>query len=122
MREKLSRNKFLADDNIPRSVVEKLKSISIDITRASDYRMGLSDEEIVIIARTENRIIITFDSDFGEILIKRGISFPRLIYLDFEPRSSQYIFEEILTLLEADVEFYGAITVFDGYRIRQRRI
>lgn len=112
----------MADDNIPRSVVEKLKSISIDITRASDYRMGLSDEEIVIIARTENRIIITFDSDFGEILIKRGISFPRLIYLDFEPRSSQYIFEEILTLLEADVEFYGAITVFDGYRIRQRRI
>ena len=112
----------MADDNIPRSVVEKLRSIGIDITRASDYEKGLSDEEIAMIARLENRVIITFDSDFGEILIKKEILFPGLIYLDFEPRSSQYIFEEILTLLEADIEFYGAITVFDGYKIRQRKI
>jgi len=102
--------------------VEKLRNIGIDITRASDYGRGLSDEEIAMIARMENRIIITFDSDFGDILVRKKVLFPGLIYLDFEPRSSRYIFEEILTLLEADVEFYGAITVFDGYRIRQRKI
>ena len=82
MREKLSKNRFLADDNIPRSVVEKLRNIGIDITRASDYGRGLSDEEIAMIARMENRIIITFDSDFGDILVRKKVLFPGLIYLD----------------------------------------
>ena len=58
MQEKSLRNKFLADDNIPRSAVKKLRSLGIDIVRASEYGKGLSDEEIAMIAGAEGRIII----------------------------------------------------------------
>ena len=122
MPENSSRQKFLADDNIPKSVVQRLRELGYDIVRASEYAKGLSDKEVAFIAVKENRIIITFDSDFGEILLKEGIKFPGLVYLAFEPKNSQYIFDELLTLLEADIDFYGKITVFDGYRIRQRKI
>jgi len=56
----------LADSNILRSVAEKPRSIDTGIARASDYRKGLSDEEIAVRASAGSEVIMASDLDFGE--------------------------------------------------------
>ena len=56
--------KILADENIDRPVVEKLRSRGIDISYIEDEIKGADDKEVLEKAVSENRILVTFDSDF----------------------------------------------------------
>ena len=57
--------KLLADVNISPQTVHYLQSLSIDITQVN--QLELTDYEIIQQAKTENRVVLTFDKDFGEI-------------------------------------------------------
>jgi len=51
--------KFLADENIPVELVDKLREINIDIIKVENIKVGLKDEEVIRIAIKQKRIIIT---------------------------------------------------------------
>ncbi len=63
--KKLNHWKLLADLNISVKTVAFLKDLGIDINRVD--KSVSTDEEIVKFAKKENRVILTFDKDFGEI-------------------------------------------------------
>lgn len=56
--------KILADENIDRPVVEKLRGKDIDIAYVEEEIKGANDENVLRKAKAEDRIIVTFDSDF----------------------------------------------------------
>ncbi len=60
---------FLLDANLsPRTAEHLVKTHGLDVIHVRDRRPGtIPDEEIVALAKTEGRVIITFDTDFGEI-------------------------------------------------------
>jgi len=60
---------FLLDANLSPLTAEHLvETHGIDVIHVRDRRPGtIPDEEIVALAKTEGRVIITFDTDFGEI-------------------------------------------------------
>lgn len=64
--------KFLANENIPVSSVLHLRSIGFDITSIGEDAPGISDTNVMNIAIKENRTIITYDSDYGELIFKYG--------------------------------------------------
>lgn len=53
--------KFLADENIPLKAVQALRDQNLDVISVIEIRRGMSDEEVMALARQESRIIITFD-------------------------------------------------------------
>ncbi len=57
--------KFLADLNISPKTVSYLNSLEMNIIRVD--KANAEDGEVVKKAKREERIIITFDKDFGEI-------------------------------------------------------
>ena len=57
--------KFLANENIPILSVAHLKSQGFDITAIGLDNPSISDEQVMKIAITEERTIITYDSDYG---------------------------------------------------------
>src|SRR3989344_6649508 len=63
--KKLGNWKILADLNISLKTVNFLQNLGIDIKRI-DKSLS-TDEDVVELAKKENRTIITFDKDFGEI-------------------------------------------------------
>lgn len=63
--KKIENWRFLADLNISLKTISFLKSLGIDIKRV-DKSVG-DDEDIASLAKQENRTILTFDKDFGEI-------------------------------------------------------
>ena len=110
--------RFLADENIPRASVTNLQQSGYDLQWIADFSPGISDEQILLIAQEQDRIIITFDRDFGELLFKKKITFRiGIIYLKFVPSSilepaiilnsiiqtGKYVFENYFTVIERDL-------------------
>jgi len=61
--------KFLLDADMPRSSAELIRSIGYEVEDVRDIGMrAAKDREIIEYALKNNRIIITRDTDFGEVL------------------------------------------------------
>lgn len=60
--------KFIADENISPETIEFIRKLGYDIIDVYQANLsGFKDSEIVDFAEKNNRIIISFDLDFGEI-------------------------------------------------------
>ncbi len=114
--------KFLANENFPFSSVLILLSAGYDVTYIGKDYSGILDSEVIDIAINENRTILTFDRDYGELIFKKNykpnngvIYFRWNIFLPNEPG------EYLLKLLESiEIDFYGKLTVISRENIRQK--
>lgn len=62
--------KFLANENVPIASVNYLKSIGFDVTSIGVDDPGIADEHVMKLAVEQDRTIITYDSDYGELIFK----------------------------------------------------
>ena len=62
--------KLLADENVPLRAVEALRKKGVDVVSVIGFSPGLSDKEVLDLASRESRVIVTFDKDFGEPVVK----------------------------------------------------
>ena len=103
--------RFIADENIPRETVELLKKKGLDIVTVSDVSPGLGDDEILDLARKDERIVITFDRDFGQLIFKQKRKTEGLILLRFNPESPQQIAKRIQQTLATKIDMEGSVIV-----------
>jgi predicted nuclease of predicted toxin-antitoxin system len=112
---------FLANENFPWPSVIFLRENKIEVTSIAEKFQGITDQEVMKIAISQNLIILTHDSDYGELIFKYGLKpesgvvFFRLN--EFEPKDPGKI---ILDLLSKNFSFSNALTVIDKNSIRQR--
>ena len=112
--------KLLANENIPLESVRSLRVGGHDVVSISERPPGISDESVIQIARTENRIIITFDRDYGELLFRRGLPVPAgILYLRFVPRGPSEVATYVSRLIEDGIDLEGRFTTADRGRVRQ---
>ena len=115
--------KYLANENFPVTSAKILKENGLDIEHIGETDMGIRDDEVIGKAISENRIIITFDSDYGELVYKYGYKPPGVIYLRIKKFTPEYPANLLLELIdEGDLEFEALFTVIDDNQIRQRKI
>jgi predicted nuclease of predicted toxin-antitoxin system len=60
--------KFLADVNIEKRLVDYLTGIGFDIKWIPDYECGMPDDVLLDLVKSENRILLTNDKDFGKLV------------------------------------------------------
>jgi predicted nuclease of predicted toxin-antitoxin system len=63
--------KFLADAHIGRGIVNYVTSLGHDILHAEVLEPRLPDSEILRLASEQERIVLTADKDFGELVFRR---------------------------------------------------
>lgn len=57
--------KFLADENFPRPLTLKIRSLGYSITTIQELKLtGASDKTVIETAITQNLTLLTFDKDF----------------------------------------------------------
>ncbi|HEX8598841.1 MAG TPA: DUF5615 family PIN-like protein [Chloroflexia bacterium] len=67
--------KFLLDESADFQLVKYLADLGHDVKAiAHDYPQALQDTEVLAIAQQEERILITNDTDFGELIFRRRLS------------------------------------------------
>jgi predicted nuclease of predicted toxin-antitoxin system len=115
--------RILADENIPLDTVRALRDAGHDVYSATESSPGSPDTAHIERAATEDRLILTFDRDFGELAV-RGSEKPRagFLLLRIAPRAPQDITRMVLDLVaRTDVEWRDRISVVDDTHVRQRR-
>jgi len=114
--------KLLADENAPRNVVEALRLHGYDVLWIKEHWRGLADEKIINISISEDRVILTFDKDFGELVYRLNIqNVPGVILIRIT--DNRISSEKILTLLkEYGDRLEGYFTALTLSKIRRRRM
>ena len=61
---------FLANENIPLSVTRLPTESGHSVVRVADEMPGASDRQVLEQATRDGRIVLTFDRDYGESILK----------------------------------------------------
>ena len=116
----------LLDQNQSPLVAELLDNAGHDSTHVRDIGLRqATDAEILSRAKRERRVVISADTDFGELLADTGDHTPSALLLRrHDRRRAQAVAELILVNLDTIAEDLdaGAIVVFDQERVRVRRL
>lgn len=90
--------KFLADVNIPQTVIQNLTKFGHDVLDIKKNNLKLKDIEVIKIAKQQGRIILTRDKDFIVL-----IQFPKYqvptIAIRLTKQTPQHILEYLTELL-----------------------
>lgn len=115
--------KLLANENFPYKSIYYLKEKGYDVLSIGMDNPSVLDSEIMKIAINEERIIMTFDRDYGELIFRHNYKPEQgVIYLrldKYQPHEPGLIIEEIITNKEIDIT--RTLTVVDKNGIRQRK-
>ena len=68
--------KFLADENVDKSVVERLRKEGHVVLYVIEMERSISDDEVIQRANQESALLLTADKDFGELVFRQG----RIVY------------------------------------------
>ncbi len=114
--------KFLADENFPLPSVHLLSAAGHEIAAVALESPGASDESVLERAVREDRVLLTFDRDYGRLLYQHGLAAPGgVVYFRFVPSSLEEPAEYLLALLERSVPYLPSmLTVAERDRVRQR--
>lgn len=115
---------LLADEHIPDQSVRILKDAGHDVVSIARDFQSIEDIEIIALANREGRIIVSCDSDFGELIFNQGIRCETgVIYFrihKFTPEEPANII--LHRLNEMETVFDGSFTVLTRTTIRQREL
>jgi predicted nuclease of predicted toxin-antitoxin system len=111
--------RILADENFPRDAVLALRECGHDVTWVRSDAPGISDIEVLARAQGGNRVLITFDKDFGELAFRSGLPASSVIVLfRISATSPSYIARVAVAALESRADWTGHFAVVEDDRIR----
>ncbi len=91
--------KFLADINIPQSVIVELKKRKHDVVDAKKNLLHAPDTKLISIAKQETRIILTRDKDFITLAQYPKYQVPTIV-IRLKNQTPRHISKRIIELLE----------------------
>ncbi len=115
--------RLLIDESVDAPLVVWLRGQGHDVVSVAEVAQGTPDSGVAILAASENRYLITFDRDFGEIVFRRGILPGGVAFFRIKAKSPEHLFLNF-TSLWPDVEqrLPGHFVTATPRRIRVRAL
>ena len=92
--------KFLVDESAGNSIVNLLRSLGHDVLSIAENYSGIDDTEVLSIAFKEDRVLITNDKDFGELVYRFSLPHKGVILLRLQDESASNRIEVVHSLLQ----------------------
>jgi predicted nuclease of predicted toxin-antitoxin system len=73
--------KLCADENVTKGIVEWLRASGHDVLYAAETLPGAPDADWLARAEQEERILLTSDKDFGELVFRDGLNSHGIVLL-----------------------------------------
>ncbi|MGO9485141.1 MAG: DUF5615 family PIN-like protein [Rhodomicrobium sp.] len=114
--------RFLANENFPGAAVLALRGSGHDVAWARTEAPGSKDEDVLAMAVRENRILITFDKDFGELAWRTALPAASGIVLFRIPMpAAAGTGAKLAARIEERDDWAGHFSVIEPQRIRMRK-
>ena len=116
--------RWLTNENYPRASIILLRQAGLEISAISEIAPSINDEDVLAVATAEQRVILTFDRDYGELIFRRLLPCPRgVVYFRFVPMTPTEPAERLLQRLDiAGLQLEGLFTTVERQHVRQRPI
>jgi predicted nuclease of predicted toxin-antitoxin system len=115
--------RILADENLPRPLIDALRERGHDVLSAVESLSGMTDQAIVVRATAEGRIIFTFDKDFGELAVRfRAVGHAGVVLFRLSGASPEEDNARALASIESRNDWEGHFSVVTDNRIRMRKL
>jgi predicted nuclease of predicted toxin-antitoxin system len=82
----LAAMRILADENVPRVIVDWLRDTGHDVLYAAETRKQTSDTDLLAEAETQGYLMMTEDKDFGELIFRDHLNSHGVVLLRMENR------------------------------------
>lgn len=108
---------------MPFASIAYLKSAGYDVKAIGVDEPSITDEQVMQIAINESRTIITYDSDYGELIFKHGYK-PQagVIYIRIQPEEPLETAKLLEILISKEnILFERTLTVVDPNSVRQKK-
>lgn len=111
--------RLLANENFPLDAVEALRANGHDAAWIREDARGSSDEQVLVRAQQERRILVTFDKDFGELAFRSKLpATGGVILFCITASSSRRIAQAAVQALASRTDWAGHFSVIEDQRIR----
>ena len=115
--------RFLANENFPGAAVAALHAAGHDIVWIRIVSPGATDSEVLAWATREERILLTFDKDFGELA--RGSALPPacgIVLLRIPMPRPGGVGERLAELITSRDDWAGHFSVVEPGHVRMRAL
>lgn len=113
--------RFLADENVSRLVIERLRHEGHDVVSIAETRPGAPDDDILSAANAEARVLITGDHDFGEMVIRRRLGLHGVLLLELDRLANATEADTVANVVSVHADkLAGNLVVVEPSRVRVR--
>jgi predicted nuclease of predicted toxin-antitoxin system len=114
--------KFLVDESTGQSVATYLDRAGYDVVSVADIMPSARDEDILHRAVLEDRIVVTNDKDFGELIYRSGGAHRGIILLrlrDERAANKIQMMKQVLTRVRDRLPNHYVVVTEAGIRVRE---
>jgi len=111
--------RLLIDVNVGRLVEAWLRDYGYDMVAVRDIDSSMADSHILAIAAQDERMVVTMDKDFGELVYRSGQTHAGVLLLRLETETSEEkiaVLTHILNYFAEEIQ--GRFCVYQNGRLR----
>jgi predicted nuclease of predicted toxin-antitoxin system len=113
--------KFVADECCDALLVDGLRQHGHDVLYVKEIAPGVTDDKVLQLAADQERVLLTEDKDFGELVVRLRLPAYGIVLLRINPADSHAKLARVSYLLEHYVDrLPGSFVVLSQKRARFR--
>jgi predicted nuclease of predicted toxin-antitoxin system len=114
---------YIADECFSGRVLRALRDAGFDVIRSVEINPSASDVEVLELAFSAGRILLTEDTDFGDLVVRSGLRTRGVVRLELNALSRQARAQRaVQALTQLGEGAWGAIVSIEPSRTRVRRL
>lgn len=111
--------RFLADESCDFAVVRALRTAGYDVLAVSEISPRAEDAEVMNLAFRGERVLLTEDKDFGQLVFAQGQGTRGVIFLRYPASARREISKDVVRLVkQGEEELMGCFVVVQPGRVR----
>lgn len=115
--------RLLADESCDFAIVQALRAAGHDVAAVVELTPGISDREVITIAREEHRVVLTEDKDFGQLVFAALAGSSGVILIRYPTDARGDLPPTVVRLVQTlDMHLQGTFVTLAPGRVRVNRL
>ena len=115
--------RLVADENCDFSLVTDVRAAGYDVVAITEQMAGADDQRVIDFARSERRLLLTEDKDFGQLVFAAAKQHSGVILIRYPASARSALTAAVLKLLSDNGEsLYSRFAVLEPGRTRVTRL
>jgi predicted nuclease of predicted toxin-antitoxin system len=111
--------KILADENVDFRIIKELRNNQFDVISILETNRGISDKNVLQIAKDNNYLLLTQDRDFGILVFAYKEKDTSIIFLRYEHTKVKEITQAVIKVLNKyGTKLYGKFITITPSKIK----